>query len=177
MHIVREKPKRETLAKFLIDMKGGDIMDLTLKRDIRKLMVDTEDVKRALDMLEQDHATWARKREEKDLKKIIERVKGLEFDVSTMMSDCSSLPHQEESKGINEDLHQAFRRLNALFEDIKEVRSELNGSYIHAGELWQLEIDWGRFRKTIREIQKHLQAGENSPRIKKEKIIFQNHII
>jgi len=136
-------------------------MDFDLNQDIRKLMADTAKFKRTLEKLEQDQAVWARNREEKDLQKIIKCVKRLESDVSTMMSDCACLTNQEESKVVEIDLHHAFRGVNALFEDLKEVSAELAGSYIHRGELDQLEIDWGRFRKIVGQIQKHLQDGDN----------------
>ena len=134
-------------------------MDFDLYRDIRKLIANTEKFKQTLEKLKQDQAVWARKREEKDLKKIIECVNRLDSDVSTMMSDYAFLTNQEESKVVEVDLHHAFRDLNALFEDLKGVSAELAGSYIHRGKLDQLEIDWGRFSKTVGQIQKHLQGG------------------
>jgi hypothetical protein len=154
-----------------ISKKGENVMKPALEHDISELMVDTEDLKRALDMLEQDHAAWARKREEKDLFKIIEHLKALEFDVSMMMSDCFSLTYHEGASGLNQDLDCAFGRLNVLFGDLKRIRAQLNSSFIHHGELRQLEIDWGRFRKTIGQIRKDLQDAERSPEAEKEGII------
>jgi hypothetical protein len=146
-------------------------MDFDLNRDIRKLVADTEKFKQTLEKLKQDQAVWARKHEEKDLKKIIECVNRLESDVITMMSDYACLTNQEESQVVEVDLHRAFRDVNALFEDLKEVNAELADSYIHSGELDQLEIDWGRFSKTIGQIQKHLQGGDNRLRGRKAKEI------
>jgi len=146
-------------------------MDFDFNRDIQKLMADTEKFKRTLEKLEQDQAAWARNREEKDLKKIIKCVKRLESDVSRMRSDCACLTNQEESKVVEVDLHHAFRGVNALFEDLKEVSAELAGSYINRGDLDQVEIDWARFRKTVGQIQKHLQGGEHRLRGKKAKEI------
>ena len=87
--------------------------------------------------------------------------------MSTMMSDCACLTSQEESKVVDMDLHHAFKGLNILFEDLKGASAELAGSYIHREELDQLEIDWGRFSKTVRQIRKHLQGCENRTRGKK----------
>jgi hypothetical protein len=152
-------------------VKGANNMDSDLYRDIRKLMADTEKSKQTLEKLEQDQAAWDRKSEEKDLKKIIGCVSLLESDVSTMMSDCACLTSQAASKNVEVDLHHAFRALNAMFEDLKGVSAELAVSYIHRGKLDQLEIDWGRFRKTVGKIQKHLQGGENRLRGKQTKAI------
>mgnify|MGYP006979326348 CR=1 FL=1 len=87
------------------------------------------------------------------------------------MGDCACLTNQEESHVVEVDLHRAFRDVNALFEDLKEVNAELADSYIHSGELDQLEIDWGRFSKTDGHIQKHFQGGEHRLRGKKAKEI------
>ena len=71
--------------------------------------------------------------------------------------------HREDgTQFIFDSLHPAFATLNVLFEDLKQVRIQLNESYIHPAELRQLEIDWGRFKKTIKEIQEYLQYGEKS---------------
>lgn len=133
-------------------------MDFDLNQDLRKFMVDADKFKQALEKLKQDQAVWARKREEKDLKKLIEWGNRLESNVNTMMSDCACLTNGEEGKVARVDLHHALRGLDALFQDLKEVRAELNDSYIHPGELDRLEIDWGRFNKTAGHIQKHLQV-------------------
>ncbi|MBW1889363.1 MAG: hypothetical protein JRI93_02390 [Deltaproteobacteria bacterium] len=146
-------------------------MDLNLNQDIHKLMADTENFKQLLKKLEQDQAVWARKHEEKDLEKVINCVKRLEFDLSTTMSDCACLAHQEESNVVGVDLHHAFSGLNALFKDLKKVSADLSGSYIHRGDLDHMEIDWGRFSKTVGQIQKHLQGGENRLREKEGKRI------
>jgi hypothetical protein len=46
-------------------------MDLVIRRDIRQLVDDAQEVRRGLDMLEQDHEVWAREREENDLAEIL----------------------------------------------------------------------------------------------------------
>jgi hypothetical protein len=171
VHIVCANGKRKPTLENRINKKGETVMNSALEHDVSELMVDTEDLKRAVEMLEQDHAAWARTREEKDLSKIIEHLKGLEFGVSMMMSDCFSLTYHEGASGLSEDMDRAFGRLNVLFGDLKKIRAELNSSYIHRGQLRQLEIDWGRFRKTIGQIQKDLQDAERSPEAEKEGII------
>jgi len=144
-------------------------MDLIIRRDIRQLMLGTKKLQRELGILEQDHDAWARERQQYDLIQIIKRVKRLESDVSVMQSDCMSMGlshHEDGSWQVVESLHRTFATLNILFNDLKQVRMELNNSYIHPHELKQLEIDWGQFRKTIGQIQKHLQDNENILKIK-----------
>jgi hypothetical protein len=144
----------------LLETEGGNKMDLILKQDIGKLMADTADTKLALERLEKDHALWARKREEKDLAEFIKNVQELEFDVSVLMGDCFFLSHKEKNMRTMEGFHQAYVYMNALFQDLKKARNDLNEAYICPEELRDLEIDWGRLRKSIGKIQKHLQDGK-----------------
>ncbi len=132
-------------------------MELVLRRDMEKLFGDTEKVRQGLEILEKDHTAWNRARERKDLVQILEGVKGLEFDVSTLMGDCVSLHHTQRDSGVKGDFNQAFNGLNTLFEDLKTARQEMDQSYVTKGELTQLEIDWARFRKTVEQIQENLQ--------------------
>jgi hypothetical protein len=146
-------------------------MDLVIRRDIRQLVHDAQEVQRGLDMLEQDHDDWARERQRYDLTRLIKRVNRLESDVSMMQSDCMAmgLRYQEDGTWQAVDsLHRAFVTLNILFNDLKQVRTDLNDSYIHPAELKQLEIDWDRLKKTIGQIQKHLQDSENFLKLKND---------
>jgi len=140
-------------------MKGDHIMELVLEKDVRRLIDDTGKLKQFLNLLEKDHAAWIRDRERKDLVDILEGVKKLESDVSLVMSDCFSLSQVKRNNGIRGDLHQAFKNLNILFEDLKMVREDLDKSYVNHRELEQLEIDWARFRQTVVQIQEDLQQG------------------
>ncbi|OPX37452.1 MAG: hypothetical protein B1H12_04810 [Desulfobacteraceae bacterium 4484_190.2] len=126
-------------------------MDLVIRRDIRKLLHDAQEVQKGLDMLEQDHDDWARERQQYDLVRLIKRVNRLESDVSMMQSDCMSMGLIYHEDGI----------WQVVFNDLKQVRTDLSDSYIHPGELKQLEVDWDRLNKTIGQIQKHLQNSES----------------
>jgi len=139
-------------------------MDLLIRGDIRKLLHDAQEVQKGLDMLEQDHDDWARERQQYDLTRLIKRVNRLESDVSMMQSDCVSMGLRYQEGGpwqVVDSLHRAFATLDTLFNDLKQVRTDLNDSYIRPGELKQLEVDWDRLKKTIGQIQKHLQDSEN----------------
>ena len=144
-------------------------MDLVIRQDIRQLVHDAQEVQRGLDMLEQDHDDWARERQQYDLTLLIKRVNRLESDVSMMQSDCMSMGLRYQEDGtwqVVDSLHRAFATLDTLFNDLKQVRTDLNDSYIHPAELKQLEIDWDRLKKTIGQIQKHLQDSENFLKLK-----------
>jgi len=148
------------------------IMDLVIKENIEQLIHDAQEVKGGLKRLKRDHTAQARGRQQYDLKQLMEHVKGLEFDVSIlrmMLSDRMSVSlgyQKNESWHAADILKRAFAVLDVLFNDLKQVRMELNNSYIHPDELKQLEIDWDRFRKRIWQIQKSLQDGEHLLKIK-----------
>ena len=128
----------------------------TYRKSFEETFSDTNKVKQGLEVLEKDHATWTKDREREDLVDILEEIKGLEFDVSTLMGDCASLNQMKRNNGIKDGLHKAFKGLNILFEDLKKVRNEIDQSYLRQQELDQLEIDWARFRKTVEQIQEGL---------------------
>ena len=109
-------------------------------------------------MLEQDQKTWAREQEENDLANVIDHLRRLEFDVSVMQADCVSIGCLQREDGawrILDSLHRAFATLNILFNDLKKMRTELNKAYIYPADVKKLEIDWGRFSKTVRQIERH----------------------
>ncbi len=128
-----------------------------LKGDIQKLAKDNQRLKSELDKLEQDHSAWAFRGEEKDLKDIISCLKRLEADVSVMASDCSLSARRHDGNGFQQDLHHAYVHINALFEDVKKARNDLQRAYIYPKELNRMEIDWGRLKKTLVEIAEHLE--------------------
>lgn len=133
-------------------------MKLVIRGDMRQLVIDARKVRRELSMLEQDQKRWAREREANDLANMIDHLKKLEFDVSMMQADCVSigcLQQEDSAWRVSDSLHRAFATLNILFNDLKKMKTELNKDYIHSGDVKKLEIDWGRFSKTVRQIERH----------------------
>jgi DNA repair exonuclease SbcCD ATPase subunit len=139
-------------------------MDLVIRRDIRQLVLDVRKIRRELDRLKQDQKAWARDRQQDDLSGVIDRLKRLEFDVSVIQADCVSIGriHREDgARRVMDSLHRAFKTLNTLFNDIKNMRTELKEAYICSVDVKQLEIDWSRFTKTVSQIERYLQDGDN----------------
>ena len=127
-------------------------MSPILRRDIRQLELDAERVQRGLNMLESDYAAWGNQCQQNDLKKLIENLKRLESDVSTMMSDSIFLGRQywkDHNVPLFDRLHQAFTTMNTLFDDLKEVTLVLGKTNMNPSGLEQLIIDWGRLKKSI----------------------------
>jgi DNA repair exonuclease SbcCD ATPase subunit len=139
-------------------------MDLVIRRDIRQLVLDVRKIRRELDRLKQDQKAWARDRQQDNLSGVIDRLKRLEFDVSVIQADCVSIGriHREDgARRVMDSLHRAFKTLNTLFNDIKNMRTELKEAYICSVDVKQLEIDWSRFTKTVSQIERYLQDGDN----------------
>lgn len=127
-------------------------MDLIVKRDIQKLMTDTEQVNQLVEVLEQNHSIRAREHVEKNLEKFMKHAKQLELDVSMMMIDRLTFIRNEQGKGV--------------IEDLKKVRLDLSEANFHPKELGQLEIDWGRFMKRIGQILKYLRDREGLMKVR-----------
>jgi hypothetical protein len=136
-------------------------MNSILERDVQKVLHDTKTIKEHLERLEKDYSDWARKREERDLGSLMEDLKTAEIDVSTMTTDCVSANSQ---RGRNvptvvfHDLHQVFVWLDALFNDLKKARSELQDTCIEHELIDHLEINCGRFTKIAEQIRRDLDG-------------------
>jgi hypothetical protein len=132
-----------------------------LQKDIRKLMGDAESIRKRLeDMLEHDYAAWGNQCKQHDLTQLIENLKHLECDLSTMLSDCIVLGRQywkDHNVQLIDSLHQSFATMNTLFNDLKEVRSALEETHSNPSGFQQLVIDWDRLKKAIDQTQRLVQ--------------------
>jgi hypothetical protein len=127
------------------------MMNSIAHSDIQRLMDDIEEVKHVLEMLENDRVSWARNHEERDISNLVDCMNRIEIDMNISM--YKYIPSQEQDQENNnhfiEGMRQAFSYVNDLFCDIKNIRKNLNRSYIKPGEFENLKIDWARFSKNI----------------------------
>ena len=156
-------------------------MNAIIRRDSDKLTAHAERIRHGLERLEQDCSAWARKREEKDLVDLMENLKGVEMDVSLMLTDCVSVGCQcgeEAPKVVFHDLQEIFGCLETLFNGLKKARMQLDKAYIHSAILDHLEIDYGRFKKLTGQIQGHLNAQQGETAVPMERptvLLAQGH--
>jgi hypothetical protein len=136
-------------------------MGIALKKDMEKIFSDTEQVKQRIEELEKEDFEWNRYNDHDDLLKIMEKIKELEVDVSLLMSDCANNNNWNIKNDMMGDLNQAFKGLNTLFQDFKMVRERIDHYYSMQGELQRLEIDWARFRKTVKKVQSDLRRSRS----------------
>jgi hypothetical protein len=135
-------------------------VSVILRKDIRKLKLDSEKVQRGMDMLEHDYAAWAMQSQQNDLTQLIENLKHLECDVSTMLSDWVFLDRQywkDHNLPLIDSLHQSFTTMNTLCNDLKAIRLALSETHSNPSDFQQLVIDWGRLKKSIDQTQSLVQ--------------------
>ena len=151
-------------------------MNSILRQDIGQLLGDLQKVQGDLELLEKDHDAWCMKDEQKGLQDLCEHVGRLGGDVSILKGDCVALGHAyrgaDDFRHVLDSLRRAFVSLNALYNDLKELRRELEESCMFPGVLGQLQTDWVGFSKTVREIEKALRNGEDS--VKGRNIVVSN---
>ena len=146
-------------------------LDLTIRQDIQRILLDAQHFQRILDALEKDCKAWARECQENDLERGIKQLQSLESDVSLVQADCISICHvcqEDEAWASLETLRCAFTALNILYNDLKKLRAKLKESYIHPIVLKQLEIDWHKFGTTVKEIKRYLQYAEDFSKSEQE---------
>jgi hypothetical protein len=139
-------------------------MNAIIHRDSDRLTAHAERIKQGVQRLERDCSVWARKREEKDLVDLMEDLKGVERDMSLILTDCICAGcdgGEEAPKMVFHDLHETFACLDTLFNRLKEARLQLDKAYIHYAILDHLEIDYGRFSKLIAKVKTHLNARQS----------------
>jgi len=141
--------------------------------DSDRLTAHAERIKQGLQRLEQDCLVWARKREENDLVDLMEDLKGVEMDVSLMLTDCISAgcrSGEEAPKVVFHDLHEIFACLDTLFNGLKKARLQLDKAYIHYAILDHLKIDYGRFSKLMGKVQRHLNVQQSQTAVPLEEV-------
>lgn len=144
-------------------------MNALIYRDSERLTAHAESIKQGLQRLEQDCSGWDRKREEKDLVDLMEDLKGVQTGVNLMLTGCICARSQcgeEATRVVFHDLCEILCCLDTLFNVLKKARMQLDEAYIHPAILDRLEIDYGRFRKLIGNVQTHAngqQSGNGGP--------------
>lgn len=134
-------------------------MNSMAQHDVQRLINDIEEVGLVLEMLENDHALWARRQQEKDILDFINYITQIEVDISILMNRfVTNNKNNEENEGhVVEGMQHTFSYINDLFHDIKNIRKDLDRSYIRPDELKILEIDWARFRKNMRQVLNYMK--------------------
>jgi hypothetical protein len=145
--------------------KGEKFMDAILHKGTPSLSVAAERVKHGLGRLKHDCSVWARNREERDLRDLMEGLKDMEKDLSLMLTDCvtASCPRDQKApKAIFDDFREIFASLDALFNALKDARLQLKEAYIHPTMLDYLEVAYGRFDKLFGQVKRHLDEEDSS---------------
>jgi hypothetical protein len=138
-------------------------MKTILHRNTHRLAVDAERIRQGLENLKLDCSTWARKKEKRDLADLMENLRGVEMEVSLMLTDCVYAGCQcgkEAPKVVFHDFREIFHCLDTLFDGLKKARRQLAKDYIRPGLPDRLEIDYERFIKLVGQVQRRLNAPQ-----------------
>jgi hypothetical protein len=140
-------------------------MNPIIIRDSDNLKMQAERIKENLTTLEQDCSAWDRKREQKDLRNLMEDLKKTYAGVNLMLTDCLRARSQcgeEAARLVFDDLCEILCCLDPLFSVLKKARMQLEEDYIHPAILARFEIDYSRFRKLIGNVQ--MRVNRQQPR-------------
>ena len=144
----------------------------------QRLEDDAARIAKGLKCLGKDCSAYAKRGEGKTLKDLKEDLKRMDIDVSLISADCilAGCQLEEDSPEVLfNDLREIFSCLDALFNGLKKARLQLNKAYIHPAILDHLEVDCGRFRKLIGQVQRHLNDQQDQTAIPLEGI--QGHLV
>ena len=139
-------------------------MNPIIIRDSDRLKAHAERIQQGVKTLEQDCSAWDRKREEQDLVDLMEDLKGVQTGVNLMLTDCICARSQcgeEATKVVFNDLCETLSCLDILFNVLKQARMQLDRAYIHSSILDRLELNYGRFRKHIENVQTHVNGQQS----------------
>jgi len=135
-------------------------MRTILRKDINKLTVGAEEVEKNLELLARSYTARATGQQIKELTHLIEQLKRLETDMSTILCDCAFSGRQyqrEHNLKLIRSIHYSCGILTDLNDEIKRIRNSFKKSDIYYLERHRLFKDWNRFKKSIRQVQKSVQ--------------------
>ena len=137
-------------------------MDNILRRDTHRLTLKVEEIKQRLERLERDSSASVGHRDGEDLVGLVEDLREAEVDVSLVLTDyiaAGCTLGEDAPKVIFHDFRGIFSCLDALFNNLKQARLELENTYTRGAITDHLGIDWGRFRNLLGHIQRHLNES------------------
>jgi len=130
-----------------------------LKRDFKRLKLNTEKVQAFVEVLEQENSADAGGRQ-RDLTQLASRIVHLDFDLRTMLLDCAVLGRQSGKKRhwpLINSLHRSLDIMHNLLNDLNSIKPSLERANVEPSNLRHLFNDWIRFKKSVCDMQIPLQ--------------------
>jgi hypothetical protein len=131
-----------------------------MKKDFKRLMLDTDKVQEYVEVLGQVNAVDAGGRRQSDLTQLASRIVHLDFDLRTMLLDCAILGRQYWKKHnlpLINSLHCSLDIMHHLLNDLSSIKPTLKKASVEPSNLRQLFKDWIRFKKSVSDMQIFLQ--------------------
>ena len=134
-------------------------MNSALKKDFKRLKLNTEKVQELVEVLEQENSLDAGERQT-DLTQLASRVVHLDSDLRTMLLDCAVLGRQAGKKRnwpLIYSLHRSLDIMHNLLNDLNSIKPSLERANVEPSNLRHLFNDWTRFKKSVRDMHISLQ--------------------
>ncbi len=135
-------------------------MNSLMKKDFKRLMLDTDKVQEYVEVLGQGRAVDAEEKGQRDLTQLASRIVHLDFDLRTMLLDCAILGRQywkRHNLPLINSLHYSLDIMHHLLNDLNSIKPTLKKASVEPSNLRQLFKDWIRFKKSVSDMQIFLQ--------------------
>jgi hypothetical protein len=131
-----------------------------MKKDFKRLVLDTVKVEEYADVLGQENAIHAGEERQRDLSYLASRIVHLDFDLRTMLVDCAILGRQYWKKHhlpLINSLHRSLDIMHQLLIDLNRIQPAAKNASVDPSTLRNLLNDWIRFKKSVADMEIALQ--------------------
>jgi hypothetical protein len=104
-----------------------------MKKDFKRLMLDTDKVQEYVEVLGQGRAVDAEEKGQRDLTQLASRIVHLDFDLRTMLLDCAILGRQywkRHNLPLINSLHYSLDIMHHLLNDLNSIKQSVSDMQI-----------------------------------------------
>jgi len=135
-------------------------LNSVMKKDFKRLMLDTDEVQEYVEVLGQGNAVDAGGGRQRDLTQLASRIVHLDFDLRTMLLDCAILGRQywkTHNLPLIHSLHRSLDIMHHLLNDLNRIQPTLMEASVESSDLRNIIENWIRFKKSVINLQISLQ--------------------
>jgi hypothetical protein len=135
-------------------------MSSVLKKDFKRLILDTVKVQKYVEDLGEEREADAGGRPKQDLTPLASWIVQLDFDLRTMLLDCAILGRQywkTHNLPLIKSLHCSLDIMHHLLNDLNSISPGLETASLGPPNLRRFLKDWIRFKKSVINLQISLQ--------------------
>jgi hypothetical protein len=135
-------------------------LNSVLKKDFRRLMLDTDKVQECVEVLGQGNGVDAGGRPQRDLTQLASRMVHLDFDLRTILLDCMILGRhywKRHNLPLIFSLHCSLAIMHNLLSELNRIQPTVDQAGLEPSILRHLFNDWVRFKRSVINMQISLQ--------------------